>query len=73
MIIKVKVRPGAKEDKLEKISDNNYLCYIRELPVKGKANAVLVKIMAKEFDVSSRDVLIKNPFSRKKIIEIKSK
>lgn len=73
MKIFVKVKPGAKEDKVEKINDNGYFVSVKEKAQDGKANARLINILAKEFGVSFRSVVIKNPTSRKKIIDIKCK
>lgn len=73
MIINVKVKPGSREEKIEKISDGEYVVWLTERAEKGKANTALVKILANEFGVSSKDVVIKNPTSRKKIVEIKFK
>lgn len=70
MIVYVKVKPGAKEEKIEKISENEFIISIKQRAEKGKANAELVRIIAKEFGVSSKKVEIKNPSSRKKIVEI---
>lgn len=71
MILRVKVYPGSREEKIEKITEGEYEIYLKERAEKGKANHELIKILAREFKVNSKDVFIKNPSSRKKIIEIK--
>jgi len=71
MLIKVKVYPGSKKEEIEKINDDEYEVYLKERAEKGKANIELVKILSKEFKVSVKNIKIKNPSSRKKIIEIK--
>ena len=69
MIIKVKVKPGTKEEKI--IQKNDYLeIFLKERAEGGKANKELIKILAKHFNVSSSAVRIKNPMSREKIVEI---
>ena len=73
MKIFVKVKTHSVEDKLVKIDNFNYLAYIKDRPIKNKANLSLTKLIAKEFGVSSKNILIKNPTSRKKIIEINGK
>jgi uncharacterized protein YggU (UPF0235/DUF167 family) len=70
MIILVKVKPGSKEEKIDKISDNSYVVFVKERAIKGAANLKLIKLLAKEFKVSQKSIIIKNPNSRKKIIEI---
>lgn len=71
MILKVKVKPGSKAEKIEKISENEYVILLKERAEDGKANQRLINILAKEFDVDFRRIKIKNPKSRNKIIEIK--
>lgn len=71
MILKVKVKPNANENKFDKIKDNEYIAYLKEKAEKGRANLALIKLIAKEFNVSFKNVKIKTPISRNKIIEIK--
>ena len=73
MIIHVKVRPNSHEEIIEKIDENNYSISLREKAEDGKANSRLINILAKEFKVSFRNIIIKNPKSTKKIIEVKGK
>lgn len=70
MIIKVKVKPGAREEKIERLDDGSYIVSVRERAEKGKANMGLIRILCKEFKVSGKNIIIKNPSSRKKIIDI---
>lgn len=73
MIIKVKVKPGAKEEIIKKISDSEYAISLTQRAEDGKANARLINMLAKEFGVNFRQIVIKNPKSREKIVEIKGK
>jgi len=71
MRISVKVKPGNKEEKIDKINDNAYEVSIKERAEKGKANLVLLKIIARYFNVSSSAVRIKSGLaSKSKILEI---
>jgi uncharacterized protein YggU (UPF0235/DUF167 family) len=72
MIIKVNAKPGAKEEKVERISAEEYNVWLKERAEDGKANKRLLNLLAREFGVSFRDIKIKNPKSRKKIVEITS-
>lgn len=72
MIIHVKVKPNSSTNSLKKIYDSEYLAEIKESPEKGKANAKLINLLAKEFKVPVKNVKIKNPTSRKKVVEIYS-
>lgn len=69
MKIKVKVHTNSSQEKIEKISDSDYEVWIKEKPVKGKANYQLVKLLKEYFDC--REVKIKSGFnSRNKMLEI---
>ena len=70
MIINVKVRPGSAFDDVEKTWDGSYLIHTKSKAIDGKANISMIKMLAKEFGVSFKNIFIKNPKSRKKIIEI---
>ncbi len=70
MIIKVKVKPNSKEEKIEKISEEEYKISIKEPAENNKANKRVINMMAKEFGVNYKDVKIKTPNTRNKIVEI---
>ena len=70
MKIKVKVKPGAKKEDLVKVSGNEFVVYLKERVEDGKANARLRNLLAKEFGVNAKQIIIKNPKSREKIIEV---
>jgi uncharacterized protein len=71
MIIHVKVRPNSREEKIKKMSEDDYTVWLKERPEKGKANTRLIKILAKYFSVGYCNIEIKNPNSRDKFIEIR--
>ncbi len=56
MIIHVKVKPGAKEEIINKIDDNNYEISVREKAEDNKANVRVINILAKEFKVSYKKI-----------------
>ena len=72
MKIFVKVKPNSKEESIKKFSDTNFEICVKEPPVKGRANAAIVKVLAKHFGVppSSVNIIIGHT-SRQKIVEIK--
>ncbi len=73
MKIFVKVKTGALYDSIEKIDELNYFVYVKDKPIENRANLKLINLLSKEFGVHSKNMLIKNPKSRKKIIEILGK
>jgi len=70
MIIHVNVKPNSNKDELEKTGDNEYSAWVKAEPEKGKANSKLINLIAHAFGVDFRRIKIKNPASRKKVIEI---
>ena len=71
MIIKVKVKPNSKKEEINKVSENEFVIYVGEEAENNKANIRVVNLLAKEFDVSFRDIKIINKRSKDKLIEIK--
>lgn len=70
MIINVRVRPSSLKDEVIKLEDGKYKVNVREPAEDGRANAKVINLLAKEFNVSFRQIRIKNPKSRDKSIEI---
>jgi uncharacterized protein (TIGR00251 family) len=67
MKIKIRIHPNSSQEKIEKISDDKYEVWLKEKPVKGKANARLLKLLKKSF---KKDIKIVSGLrSRNKIIE----
>lgn len=71
MKISVKVKPGAKQERLQKIDENNFLVWVKEKPRDGEANQAAIECLAGYFGVSkSNVVLLKGQTSRQKIFEV---
>jgi len=70
MIVNVKVKPNSKEERIVKIADGSYEVDLTEKAEDNKANIELINLLAREFNVDFRKIRIKNPRSRKKIVEI---
>lgn len=70
MILKVKVKPNSKEEKIERISENEYIICVKERAENNKANTRVINLLSKELNVPYKNIKIKNPTSREKIIEI---
>lgn len=71
MKIHIKVKPNSKQRKLEKIDDNNFLVWVKEKPIEGKANQAVVDILSECLGVAkSTIVLLKGESSRNKIFEL---
>ena len=71
MKIFIKAKPGAREEKVEKVDDLNYVVSVKEPPIKGKANEAIRNALAVYFKTgSSRVKIVSGYTSRNKIIEI---
>ena len=68
----VKVIPGsAKTEFRELMTDGTYKIAIAAAPEKGKANAELIKFLAKEFKVlKSRLIIISGAGERTKLVKV---
>lgn len=72
MRIYIKAKPGAREEKVERVDDLNYIVSVKEPPIKGRANEAIRNALAVYFKIASARVKIVSGFSsRNKIIEIK--
>jgi uncharacterized protein len=71
MQIRVKVKPNSKIPRIIEEEDNSLTIYLKSLPVEGKANQELIKVLAERFDVPKCRVTIKSGLSsRQKLVKI---
>ena len=71
MKIIVKAKPGARENKVEKVDEANYIVHIKEPPIDGRANAALIKLLAEYFDISPSLIeIVSGYMARVKVVEI---
>lgn len=71
MRISVTVKPRAKEENIQILSDTDYVVSVKPPAIDGKANVAVVKLLAKHFNISSANVKILQGFnSRKKVVDI---
>ncbi|WP_013322431.1 DUF167 domain-containing protein [Gloeothece verrucosa] len=71
MKIQVKVKPNAKQQKIEELEDGSLVISLKSPPVDGKANEELIKLLAKKYQVSKSQISIQSGLSsRNKLIEI---
>jgi uncharacterized protein (TIGR00251 family) len=68
--IRVTVTANARESRVEKIGDDEYRVMVKEPPIRGRANAAVLKLLASHFKGHAR--LISGATRPKKIIEIES-
>ena len=71
MRINIKAKPSARESKVEKIDEINYIVSVKKPPIQGQANQAIIKLLAEYFNTSSIRVrIVIGHTSRNKIIEI---
>jgi uncharacterized protein len=71
MKINVKAKPNSREEKVEKIDENNFVVSVKEPPIKGKANEAIRNALAVYFRTASARVKIISGYSSKnKTVEI---
>lgn len=78
MKISVHVKLKAKEEKVEQIKvqkltgeEIQYQVFVKELPIDGKANEAVIRVLADHFKVSKSQVgIVAGGTSREKIVDI---
>ncbi len=71
MKIEVRVKPGAKQDGVEKMPDGCYRVKVKSQPHEGKANAAVVELLAAYFKVPRSAVrIVRGQTGRSKLIDI---
>jgi len=71
MIIEVKVKAKAREEKVEKLGENSFNVFVKALPIGGKANEAVIKLLADYFKLAkSRIKIVSGLKSKRKIVEI---
>ena len=70
MKIQVKVKPSSKTEELSREGDS-FMVKVKEPPKEGKANQVVIRLLAEHFGVSQSQVRILSGFrSRNKVVEV---
>lgn len=71
MKITVQLKPGSKQEKIEKNPLGGYFIWVREPAKEGKANEAAIELLAKHFDVpKSLVILVSGHSSKKKVFDI---
>ncbi len=67
----VKVKPNARENSIRQFQDGTWIAEVKAPPKDGKANRALIKVIAKQFNVTKSQVSIKRGKSgRTKLIQL---
>jgi uncharacterized protein YggU (UPF0235/DUF167 family) len=72
--IQVKVKPNARESRLEPLGDGTWLALLKSAPVDGKANAELIALVAGHFGLRKASVSLKSGASgRVKLVQVEDR
>jgi uncharacterized protein (TIGR00251 family) len=58
--LRLKVKPGSREDALEELDDGSWVARVKAPPVDGKANAAVIALLATRFGLRKAQVHIKS-------------
>ncbi|NER84148.1 MAG: DUF167 domain-containing protein [Leptolyngbya sp. SIO1D8] len=71
VILRIRVKPNAKQSRIQKTESGEWVVSLSAPPVGGKANQALIKLLAQELNVSKSRIHIKSGHTgRHKLIEI---
>lgn len=74
MYITIKAKVHARESRVEKIDEENWVVYVKEAPEKGRANWAIIKLVAEYYGVPTTQIrLVTGRTSTKKLLEISVK
>ena len=69
--LRLKVKPGSREDSLTEQHDGTWLARVKAPPVDGKANAAVIALVAAHFGLRKAQVTIKSGASgRLKLVQL---
>jgi uncharacterized protein (TIGR00251 family) len=72
--LRLKVKPGSREDELIEMPDGSWLARVKAPPVDGKANAAVIALVAQHFGLRKAQVHIKSGASgRQKLVQVEDK
>lgn len=73
MLVKVKVSPSSRKEKVEEVEPGSFEISVKAGPFHGEANRRVMELLRVHFQVSAGNVrMIKGARSRNKIFDIKA-
>lgn len=60
LLLNIFVQTNSKKNKISRIINNRIKIFITALPIKNKANKLLISFIAKKFKVNKNDIIIKH-------------
>ncbi len=71
MLVRVRVKPNARQARIEAAPDGSLIAWLKSPPVEGRANAELIELLAQRFGTPRSRVRIRaGRTGRSKLVEI---
>lgn len=71
MKIQVKIKPNARHEKIITHDDGRLELHIKAPPIEGRANAEVIRLLAKHFKVTQADIqIVAGEHSKNKVIRL---
>lgn len=71
MKFSIRVKPNAKESRVEKLGTGEFLVWVRAPAQEGRANQAAIKALSEYFSLpKSRIMIIKGTHAKNKIVEV---
>jgi uncharacterized protein (TIGR00251 family) len=72
-VLQIRVKPNARQQRLEEQADGTWLAQLRSPPVEGKANVELIALVAAHFKLRRSQVSIRSGASgRMKLVQLEA-
>jgi uncharacterized protein len=72
MRITVWIKPNAKVENVEKVSEGEYRVWVKSPPREGEANQAMIEVLVRYFNRPKQAIVLwKGAASRKKVVEIR--
>ena len=69
MRINIKAKPNSSENKVDKIDDLNFVVFVKDPPVQGRANRAIIKALSEYFHTPNIRIVLGH-ISRNKVVKI---
>ena len=72
MKISIHVKPGAKQNRLEKMPDGQYRVWVKAPPTEGRANRAMIEMLSEYFGKPKASFsIIVGAGSKRKVVEVR--
>jgi hypothetical protein len=71
MLLSIKAKPSSQKEEVVKLNKNTFKVFVKEPPVKGRANQAIINLLANYFHIAKSQIrIVKGEKSREKVIMI---